>query len=207
MGFRHRIGATVYSIVLTVFLVMPVTSNAQDASAIVDEESLHQELRDLRDRLDDAVLARNKDAVLADFTNELHFTAINNEHVSGLKDANAYFERMLVGSDSFIEEMRVTLEPDALSTLYFEGPVAISTGTTEAYFKTTSGVDMSAPLRWTATMVREEGRWKVAAAHFSANIFDNPVASELTRYVAAIGAIVALVFLALGYFLGRRRHT
>jgi ketosteroid isomerase-like protein len=183
---------------------VPALAAAQDTGNAIDEEALHQQLRDMSAALEGALDARDKDAILAEFAPELHFTSINNEHISGMDEAGAYFDQMLAGENSFIQEMRVTLEPEALSTIYLEGPVAISAGSSDAYFKTTSGVDMSAPLRWTATMVREDGGWKVAAAHFSANIFDNPLSSKLTRYATVIGVIIAVVFLTLGFFLGRR---
>ena len=78
--------------------------------------------------------------------------------------------------------MSVTIEPDILSNLHNSGESAISTGDSVAYFKIRGGLEFTAPLRWTASLVHDSGSWKIAAMHFSSNIFDNPVeaASEIS---------------------------
>ena len=181
--------------------------NAQSAPSQEDVEQMHQELRELKARAEKAVADRDRSALLAEFTENLVFTAINNEKVAGMEEAIAYFDKMLVGDDSFIEEMNVTFEPDDLSTLYLDEGAAVSTGASDARFKVRNGVEISLPLRWTVMLVRQHDRWKVAGVHFSADIFNNPLARSMSWYAAAVAFAIALAALALGYATGRRRGS
>jgi NhaP-type Na+/H+ or K+/H+ antiporter len=56
---------------------------------------------------------------------------------------------------------------------------------------------------WTATMVKEEGKWLLASFQFGPNIFDNPVLNSAMRalYWGAGGA--AVIGLLLGFLLGK----
>ncbi|NJM83856.1 MAG: hypothetical protein HC844_16655 [Tabrizicola sp.] len=74
-----------------------------------------------------------------------------------------------------------------------------------AAFKMRAGQEFSVPLRWTATLSRDSGAWKIVALHFSANIFDNPVDSLLRKYLWLMLAAALLAGLLAGFLLRRRR--
>jgi hypothetical protein len=84
--------------------------------------------------------------------------------------------------------------------------VAVSTGDSTASFKLRSGIEFTAPLRWTATLVQDNGKWKVAAAHFSANMFDNPIESALSKNIWLILGGVLILGLLLGFVIGWLIH-
>jgi hypothetical protein len=63
--------------------------------------------------------------------------------------------------------------------------------------------------RWTATAIKEDGRWTVVALHAGTNFLDNPVINAIERNAmlfaiggGGIGAIAGSLF---GFFIGRRR--
>ena len=58
--------------------------------------------------------------------------------------------------------------------------------------------------RWTGTLVRKDGRWLVAAFHYSTNMFDNPVLDSQRKYLLLGGAGAALLLGLVGWFVGRR---
>ena len=62
------------------------------------------------------------------------------------------------------------------------------------------GMEFDLENRWTATVVKTDGRWKIASYHVSANILDNPVltAAKKSTYWAAGAAL--LVGLLIGGF-------
>jgi uncharacterized protein (TIGR02246 family) len=199
--------AIALGIALLHFALVAPSARAQDTTSPPDVEQLHQELRDLRARIEQAFLAKDGEALLTEFTDDLHYTAINNEVVDGIAEAREYYARMMEGASSAVEDIRVTLEPDGLSTLHNDGQVAISTGNSDAYFKMRVGPEFSVPLRWTASLVRQDGAWKIASVHFSANILENPISGNLKSYVIGGAIAMALLGLIAGFLIGRRRAS
>jgi hypothetical protein len=55
-------------------------------------------------------------------------------------------------------------------------------------------------------MVRDNGAWKIASAHFSANMFDNPLDGIFSKYAKVIFGAVLVLGLLLGFWLGRRKR-
>jgi hypothetical protein len=64
--------------------------------------------------------------------------------------------------------------------------------------------------RWTATLVRENDGWRLAAYHVSGNVLDNAVLEIAKRSVYWVGGIAFAVGLVVGLgvavVLGRRRR-
>lgn len=180
-------------------------ATAQELTAS-QTEAIHNELRAVRDRAVTAIKDRNADALMAELTDDIAFTAMNNEAVHGKEAAKAYYQRMMSGASSIVEDMSVTIEPDILSDLHNTGESAISTGDSVAYFKIRGGLEFTAPLRWTASLVHDGGSWKIAAMHFSSNIFDNPVEKGISKYLWLILSVAGLIGLVVGLVLGRIRR-
>lgn len=172
-----------------------------------DVDAIHEELRGLRDRLVAAVNAKDPAAIIADVDDDILFTAMNNEVVHGKDEARAYYEKMLVGSQRIVKDMSLSVEVDDLSTLLADGDVAMAAGSSVAHFDMMVGDSFDVPLRWTATLNRTDEGWKVAAIHFSANIFDNPVSGGFQTFAYIVGGIMLLIGLILGWLIGRRRRT
>jgi hypothetical protein len=114
---------------------------------------------------------------------------------------------MMEGDDRVVESVTASFVPDALSILY-DRDVAIAYGVTDDHYELADGKTFDIAARWTATLVRRDGGWKIAAFHYSTDMFDNPVLAAQRRIlilVAAAAAVVAfLVALLLGRALGRR---
>ncbi|MFZ2099460.1 MAG: nuclear transport factor 2 family protein [Oricola sp.] len=195
---------------LIAFSLFPIAgttgASAQDLTAR-QTETIHNELRALRDRAVAALQARDTDALMAELTEDIAFTAMNNEVVHGKQAAIEYYLRMMNGAASLVEDMSVTIEPDILSNLHVGGQSAVSTGDSIAYFKIRGGLEFTAPLRWTANLVHQDDGWKVASVHFSSNIFDNPVSAGISKYLWLILAAAGIAGLVIGYLLGRLRRA
>jgi ketosteroid isomerase-like protein len=185
-------------------LLTTATAQAQQpALSAASTESLHNELRALKDRAVAAVNKRDPDALMKELDSTITFTAMNNEVVHGLEQAKAYYQRMLVGAGRIVEDMSLAVEPDDLTTLYDNGSTGISAGSATAHFKLATGTEFDVPLRWSATLHRASDRWAIASMHFSADMFDNPALDALkstTKWIAAGSGLVALV---VGFFFGR----
>jgi ketosteroid isomerase-like protein len=166
-------------------------------------ETLHDELRALRDQAVAAVNKRDADSLMQVLDPNITFTAMNNDVVHGLEQAKAYYQRMLVGSGRIVEEMSLTVVPDELTGLYENGTIGISAGSSVAHFKLATGSEFDVPLRWTATLHRSNDKWSILSLHYSANMFDNPILDALKSSIKWIALGVGIISILVGFFVGR----
>jgi hypothetical protein len=139
-------------------------------------------------------------------TPDVAFTAINNDTVVGIDKVKAYYDKMLTGSSRFLNDFSISAEADDLSRLYANNTMAISTGHADLMLdlRGGSGMKFTVPARWTATLSRSNGPWKLAAIHFSVDLSDNPFLTAMTRFWKWVAAGTGLAGLVIGYLVGRR---
>jgi ketosteroid isomerase-like protein len=184
--------------ICTVFLVMPGIGGAEEK-----EDPIHEKLRALNARIVEAFNKRDVDAILAEVHENIVFTTMNNDVVRGRENIRAYFEKMMVGPERVVDDIKLSFVPDALTVLY-HGNTGIATGDSVGKFKMVGGLIFEVQTRWTATIIRTGTLWQVAGFHYSANMFDNPILNDVTQTYKIIGGGVALFTLLLGVIIGRK---
>jgi uncharacterized protein (TIGR02246 family) len=170
-----------------------------------NDEATHNELRALRDGLIDAV---NKDDIERQLTfvhPNVVVTAINGEVSRGREGVRAYRDKMLTGPQRVVESFHCDVTVDELTILY-GGDTGIAFGNALQHFKLTSGMTLDAKTRWTATLVKEDGKWLVASLHASANLFDNPILTMAKRTAYWAGGIALVIGAVVGFVLGALRN-
>ena len=205
---------------LAIALSSPSALSAQDslskASAGADplaglsaeERQSHQELTALRIAVQDAfnkmgASGKTEDmAALLEFAHpEILFTAMTGESVRGKQELMDYFKRSFLSADHSLTRMQGVFTADHLS-IFLRPDVATNRGTSRGTFLFKNGSELSVDSRWTATMVKDQGRWKIATFQFAPSIFDNPVMSAYRAWIYKGAIIAALAGLLLGAFLG-----
>lgn len=197
----------VHSILWQAFVFScPLFLSAQETPATgdmtADEETIHNELRALREALTAAVLEGDVDAQLGHVHENVVVTWQNNQVVrtaAGLKD---FLAEMDAGEERVFQGYTVPPQADELTILH-GGDAGIAFGTSTPHYKYL-GMEFDLENRWTATLVKEGDQWKLAAYHVSANLVDNPVLSIAKRSVYWTGGICLIVGLGLGLLLGKR---
>jgi hypothetical protein len=98
--------------------------------------------------------------------------------------------------------------PDELTILYNGGDTGISFGQTVASYSL-FGKDYDFTNRWTATLVKQNGHWLLAAYHVSNDVLNNPLinAAKSALYWAAGFALLAGLFLGILFARRARRTT
>ena len=189
-------------LVLLVAGMLAMTAHAVTAQPV--EDPAHAELRALRDGLVDAVNKKDVDALLRHLHPDVVVTWQNAEVSRKPEGVRAYLVRMLQGPDRMVDDFSTNVAVDELTILH-GGDTGISFGSSRDHFKLRSGQSFNVNSRWSATVVRHDGRWVVGAFHASVNLFDNPllVGSQRLALGGSIGALI--VGIVLGYLLGRRR--
>lgn len=168
------------------------------------DEATHNELRALRDGLLDAINKGDIERQLTYFHPNAVVTWHNAEVSRGRDGIQKYMSRMLEGPDKVVESFSADVNVDELTLLY-GGDTGISFGSAVEHFKMANGRSLDLPARWSATLVREDGKWLIASLHASDNLFDNPLLGMARRMVWMVGVGALVVGLALGFLLGRRR--
>jgi hypothetical protein len=191
------------SIALAIALFAPVSLFAQDQKTAA-ENPAHQELRQLRDGLLVAMNKGDLDGTLAFLGTNCVITWHNAEVSRGHDGVRDYFNRVMTGPNKIVESFHCDLKVDELTILYGDN-MGICYGSSDEHFKLATGKDLDVKGRWSATVVKENGRWVVASMHASTNLFDN-VMLDLAKKVAVIAGIICLVAgLVVGWLLGRCR--
>jgi uncharacterized protein (TIGR02246 family) len=187
--------AAVLLLLVLLLVVIPVNAQVQD-------QAVHDALRRLKTTMEKALNARDLDSIVANVSPDVVFTTMNGDVCHGPQQIRAYFDRMLTAPDHIVKDVKVAFDVDALTTLY-GGDTGVAIGSSRDHYELTDGKTFDIQGRWTCTMVKSGDRWVIAAFHYSANIFRNPI---LDRYRAAVwqaGIAAALAGVILGFLLAR----
>ena len=180
---------------------------AQGTTANPDDAA-HQELRAIKDAVLTAFNQRDYDAFLRHLHPNIVATWQNSEVARHPEGVKAFMKKMSEGDTKKVESAKAELTADEPTTFYNDKNMGVVFGDLVQDFKFADGSNVQLKSRWTATFVRENGRWLLAAVHVSANIFDNPVLSIALKKTAlrvGIGAVIA--GLIVGFLLGRTRRA
>jgi ketosteroid isomerase-like protein len=188
------------ALVITLWITtIPLLSQekAKGTAAPPETDSIHSELRTLRDGLVRATNDANVDALLSFLHPNVVVTWQNAEVSRGRAGVRDYLTRMMSGPNRVVSRFQTTPTVDELTILYGDDS-GIAFGSSHDHFELLDGMNFDLNGRWSATMVKEDGRWLVANFHASTNLFDNPVLN-LTRRTTiwsgvgglAVGALLA----------------
>jgi len=169
-----------------------------------DQDPAHQELRELRDRLLAAVNSNDLEGVIGVLHTNVVITWHNAEVSRGHAGVRDYFQRVVTGPDKLVESFKCEVTVDELTILH-PGDTGVSFGSSDERFQLSTGKSLNVRGRWTATLLKENGRWLVTSLHASTNLFDNVLLSIAKQMLWVAGGGALLGGLIIGWWLGRRR--
>jgi ketosteroid isomerase-like protein len=194
---------TVVSLRRYVFAWLVLLSAISRSSIGMAQESpIHDELRKVRDELFAAYEARDIDALLQRVHPEVVATWQNSFRARGHSEVRKFIDDMLSGKQPVVKDVKSTLTVDGLSVLHGD-TTAVACGDILDQFSLTSGSAFELNSKWTASMVKSDGRWQVASFHVSSNIFDNPILGMAQSWLVTVAAIVGVISLMVGLIVGR----
>lgn len=172
-----------------------------------DEEAIHAELRAVHDGLLDAINKADLDRQMTYLDPDIVVTWHNGEASRGVAAVRDYYNRMMNGPDRRVKGYHAEAAVDEKSILH-GADTAIAWGTSVERFTLTSGLDFELHGRWNATLVRKDGRWRLASLSMNQNLFDNPLlngARKMGRWLALAGLLGGLAAgILVTRFLSRR---
>jgi uncharacterized protein (TIGR02246 family) len=171
------------------------------------EAPAHEELRALRKEMVEAINKSDFDALLTKLDPDVVVTWMDGKVSRGPTEVKAYLEGKTKGPNAIVKSYKTEPEADDLSHLY--GDTAVAFGHSRDTFVLNDGKEFTITPRWSATLVKKDGKWLVANFHGSANVFENPVLDIYVRqtalWVGVIAAAAGLLVGAGGVWLLKRR--
>lgn len=195
------------SIVVRIVLLLLLGTGLAMAQGAGDAAD-HEALRKLKDDVVAAINTKNLAAIDPLLHKPFLATAITQETFNDPAKMRAWFEGLFTRPLLKLSRLEMQAEADELAQIY-TGTFAVARGSTKERYEMADGRGFDIQGRWTATAIKENGRWSVLAIHDGTNFLDNPVINAIERNAlnvafagAGIGAVVGCVF---GFFIGRRR--
>lgn len=135
----------------------------------------HAALRTVMAKATQALNAQDLDALTACFTKNFAFTTVDQTVLTSTLSMQKYYDRMLRQKDSPVTSYKITPIVE-IPTVFLDQNTGYSCGTSDdAYTLRKGGRTVHMPCHWTATVVRENGEWKLATMHTGVNVMDNTV--------------------------------
>jgi len=195
-----------------VVLGMVLALSRPDQATAAPEDPAHDELRALMKEFIAVYNSGNLDKLVTYLDDNVVITWQNAHVDKSPQEVKAYFERMTKGPNRIVEKSSIAPEPDALSLLYNDSRTAVAYGHSNDHYKLRDGTEFDQNTRWSSTLVKKDGQWKVASVHISTNMFDNPVLNLAVKMTAlwtgAISGVVGMIVgFAISWVVGRRKKA
>lgn len=168
------------------------------------EDPAHEQLRQLRDGLLAAMNKGDLESTLTFLHTNCVITWHNAEVSRGRQGVRDYYNRVMTGPKRIVEQFHCEVNVDELTSLYGDN-TGICFGSSDEQFKLASGRKLDVKGRWTAALVKENGRWVVASLHVSTNLFDNVMLDLAKKSLGVAGAGCFIVGVLIGWVVSRRR--
>ena len=189
--------------VIVAICVSTGTGWAQQPDPHADDR---KQLRAMLAEFEAAINAQSIDRMVAAMADDVTVIWLNAEVSRGKDEVRAYYGRM-VGHDKAI--LRKYLTNAAIGApAKFYGDIAIADGSAADEFYPIARGFFRLDSRWSSTMVKNAGEWKIVSLHLSSNVFNNPLLDEIKADIvkaAVAGFVVGLVLMCAIMWALRRR--
>jgi len=205
MSFKHLI-AMLLSMSLLCFGMQARAATAPQLDPSGGRVEDRQQLRVLLDAMETGISNLDIEALLKLTQPDVIITWQNAEVSRGTEQVRAYYNRMIKGGAPIVRKFSTKASLGGPAVFYADSAVAY--GTNIDRYELADGLGFTLNANWSTTVVKADGQWKVAALHFSTNLFDNALlaaAERLTWYAAAGAFLLGIVLTWLVMRMRRKR--
>lgn len=184
---------------LAIFADDYVIAQTNPDAPVWKQDDSDAELIELRERMERAFEANDVEALINQLAPDAIITWQNGNRNVGAEEFRQFYQKMIGGEGSIVKEIKTTAETDG-ATRFYGDSTAIAHGDIKEDFVFRDGDEFTLESKWTATLVKTEGRWQVASYHVSTDAFNNPMLSTAKRYLitfATVGAVFGFLAGAL----------
>lgn len=197
-----RISSGVPYVLAFAVLLLPLPMTPQEDIHQADRQALLKIL----DAVQKAINDQDIEGILAQMRPDCTVTWWNAEISRGHDEIRAYYRRMVKDDGRYISKYTTQAKLGAHARFLGEGgDVAVADGSMEDEFFPIIRGPFKLNSRWSATVAKSGGQWKIANLHLSSNVFTNTLIAELTRAIWITGSLCVVIGGLAGWFIGRRR--
>jgi len=190
-GLRRIVAAAVVAISL-----IGATGWAQQPDPHAEDRA---QLRAMLAEFEAAINAQSIDRMVAVMDDNVTVIWLNAEVSRGKDEVRAYYGRM-VGHDKAILSKYLT-KASLGAPAKFYGDVALADGSAMDEFYPIGRGFFRLDSRWSTTVIKNAGQWKIAVLHLSSNVFNNPLLDEVQTNIVKAGIAGLLIGLALMWLI------
>ena len=197
--------ATTIAVAILVCAGSGMTASAADENREAD----HVALRALRDKVSAAIDKQDIKSLTSCFAKQFAFTAVNQTVLTNEAQVQEFFDRMFRSSEAPLASLKTDAKADIL-TRFVDANTGTCYGSSKDTYTLKSGKVVEMNVRWSGTVVKEDGQWKVALAHVGTDFLNNPILDAVKGFArnvgvgAGVGGLV--VGLVIGGLVGRSRR-
>ena len=185
----------------------PVPKAPQSGVSGTLSEADHDALRGL---LVDATAALNRldTSTLAQYLADGFVLTFADQHVvTDLGQLDSYVRNYFEGSDAPLKAVHFAPQATEL-TRAIDGRTGLVYGTSTDTYTLADGTSLSLDTHWTATVVRQDGGWRLQGFHAGVNMLDNAIINAVQRRILVWAAVALAVGLVMGTVIAPllRRH-
>jgi ketosteroid isomerase-like protein len=188
----HRIAAAA----MVAISVVAASGWAQQPDPHAEDRA---QLRAMLAEFEAAINAQSIDRMVAAMDDNVTVIWLNAEVSRGKDEVRAYYGRM-VGHDKAILNKYLT-KASIGAPAKFYGDVAIADGSAMDEFYLIGRSFFRLDSRWSTTVIKNAGQWKIAVLHLSSNVFNNPLLDEVQTNIVKAGIAGLLIGLALMWLI------
>lgn len=177
-----------------IFSAGPSHADAPDPHA-ADREALIKVFHEMEAAIND----QNVERMVAQMTPDATVTWLNGEVSRGHDQIRAYYQRMVKGPERILDKYTTAARIGAHARFF--GDVAVADGTMRDSFFPVARGPFQLDSHWSSTSVKQDGQWKVASMHLSANVFTNDLIEEAKSAAWKTGIAGILAGLLLGLLI------
>ncbi|MBI2687437.1 MAG: nuclear transport factor 2 family protein [Acidobacteria bacterium] len=151
-----------------------------------------------------SINAQNLDGMVKQMDANATVVWENGEVSRGPAEILAYYDRMMKGPDRILTKYTTTAKVSGHARFLGNGDIAIADGTMEDEFSPVVRSPFRLSSKWTTTVAKINGEWKVVSLHLSANVFNNVLIDDAKAMLVYTSGGGLLLGGLAGWFLGRR---
>lgn len=163
-----------------------------------------EQLRGLLEKTRDAINSGQFADLNPLFHNTFSATMINQDLATSRDELQAFFKKWFKGDGAIVKKLTMNPVADAPTKIY-DDRFGVARGSNTEVYELTNGKTYTFKTRWTATMIKDQGTWKILAIHNGTNFLDNPLLEAAEGSVYYFGGGGLVIGLILGVLIGRRR--
>lgn len=181
----------------------PSANRAAMTSPAANHDQDRQEMLKILDQVQAAINGQSMDKLVALMTPQTTVTWLNGEVSRGPEEVKSYYYRMVQGPERILTKYETSAKIAAPARFLGDGTIAVADGTSHDHFTPAARGFFELDSRWSTTLQKIDGQWKIINLHLSANVFNNNLLDEVKQLILYVGAGCLVAGLALGYLASR----